>query len=257
MSRSARERCGKQAWSCIRDKKEHEMSGKTGQEYYLSRRTDILALFEAHAQAWQPFLARRYGGDLADAIQKEARAQHEALIPEIPYIGGDDNPMTRHLVRSTTSLALYKAMQAHGKTAEETGRILYDAVTESVSHLPPTLPPTAEELAEKREQARRSQERRYPGDWVWAFVEGDGATFDYGYDFVECGTLKLYHAHGAGAFLPFYCYLDFVTQRTPGWGFTRTMTLAEGYDRCNFRYQQGGETRQGWPPPFIATRRIP
>jgi len=33
--------------------------------------------------------------------------------------------MTRHLIRSTTSLAFYEAMKARGKTAEETGKIVY------------------------------------------------------------------------------------------------------------------------------------
>ena len=221
--------------------------------YYASRQPEILALFDDHAQAWRPIIAGRYGEDLAGAIVAEARRQHEALIPQIPYIGGDENPMTRHLIRSTTSLALYKATKARGKTAEETGRIIYEAVVERVRQLPPASPggPSPEELAEKRRQACRSQERRYPGDWVWEFVEGDGETFDYGYDFYECGTQKLYHAQGAGEFLPFYCYLDFATHRTPGWGFARTMTLGEGYDRCDFRFKRGGETRRGWPPPFL------
>ena len=159
--------------------------------------------------------------------------------------------MTRHLIRSTTSLAFYKAMEARGKTAEETGKIIYDAVVESVSHLPPLPPMSPKNLERKKEQARESQERRYPGGWVWEFVEGDGVEFNYGYDFTECGTQKLYHAQGADEFLPFYCFLDFVTYRTPGWGFARTMILAEGYEKCDFRFKRGGKTERGWPPPFL------
>lgn len=159
--------------------------------------------------------------------------------------------MTRHLIRSTTSLALYKAMKARGKTAEETGKIIYDAVVERVRHLPPSARLSPEDLARKREQARKSWQRRYPSDWVWDFVEGDGVEFDYGYDFFECGTQKLYHAHGADEFLPFYCFLDFVTYRTPGWGFRRTITLAEGHEKCDFRFTEGGNTDRDWPPPFL------
>ncbi len=227
------------------------MNEQMGGEYYMSRKSEILALFDEHAQAWRPFIVSRYGDDFADAILREAREQHEALIPEIPYIGGDANPMTRHLIRSTTSLAFYEAMKARGKAAEETGKIIYDAVVESVSHLPPSPPPTAGDMASKREQARKSRKRRYPGDWVWAFVEGDGLEFDYGYDFFECGTQKFYHARGADEFLPFYCFLDFVTYRTPGWGFLRTMTLAEGYEKCDFRFKRGGKTERRWPPSFL------
>ena len=162
-----------------------EATSRIGREYYISRKAGILALFDTHAQAWKPFIISRYGDDFADTILREAREQHEALIPEIPYIGGDENPMTRHLIRSTTSLAFYQAMKTRGKTAEETGRIVYDAVVESVRHLSPSAPLTAEDMDRKREQARKSQKRRYPGDWVWEFIAGTGQEFDYGYDFFE------------------------------------------------------------------------
>jgi hypothetical protein len=233
------------------------MNEQEGEEYYLSRKSEILTQFDTHAKAWRLFLAASYGDEFAEAVLQDAREQYETLIPEIPYIGGDENPMTRHLVRSTTSLVLYKAMKARGKTAEEVGKVIYDSVVASVSQLPPRpfKELSAEYIAKEKEQARKSQERRYSGDWVWEFVEGDGVEFDYGYDFLECGTQKLYHAYGADEFLPFYCYLDFVTHRTTGWGFTRTMTLAEGHDKCDFRWKKGGETQKGWPPPFFKERR--
>ena len=229
------------------------MNEQEGEGYYLSRKSEILTQFDTHAKAWRPFLAGSYGDEFAEAVLKDAREQYEALIPEIPYIGGDENPMTRHLVRSTTSLVLYKAMKAQGKTAEEVGKVVYDAEVESVSQLPPrpTKELSAEYIAEEKQKAQKSQERHYPGDWVWEFVVGDGVEFDYGRDFLECGTQKLYHTHNADGFLPFYCYLDFVTSRTPGWGFARSMTLAEGYEKCDFRYKKGGETKRVWPPPFL------
>jgi len=224
-----------------------------GAAYYLSRRGEILAQFETHTLSWRQFLVARYGSPFADAMLHDTTEQYQDAIPRIPYIGGDENPMTRHLVRSTTSLTLYHVMISHGKTAEEAGWVIYRAVAEAVSHLPPEpdweLSP--EFRAQQKGAARRSQERRYPDDWVWDFVEGDGVEFEYGLDFCECGTQKLYHAHGADEFLPYYCYLDFVTERTPGWSFHRTQTLAEGHSKCDFRWKRGGETRGGWPPYFV------
>lgn len=139
--------------------------------------------------------------------------------------------MTWHLVCSTTSLALYKVMKARGIPAKVTGKIIYDAITEQVRQLPvsPAQPLSPEDIQIKRKQAERSQKRRYPGDWVWEFVEGDGVEFDYGYDFTECGTQKFYHKKGADTFLPFFCFFDFATNKASDWGLTRTMTLAEGF----------------------------
>ena len=229
------------------------MNEQDSREYYLSHKSEILMQFDTHAKAWRPFLVSRYGDEFADAVLRETRQQYEVLIPTIPYIGGDENPMTRDLVRSTTSLVLYKVMKARGKTAEEVGKIVYDAVVVSVSQLPPPPGPelSAAYIAEGKKQGRKSQERRYSEDWVWEFVEGDGVEFDYGRDFLECGTQKLYHAHDADEFLPFYCYLDFVTHRTIGWGFARTKTLAEGDKLCNFRSKKSRETKREWPPPFV------
>ncbi len=229
------------------------MNRLVGEEYYLSHKLEIIAQFVTHAKAWEPYLVKQYGNKFSYAILRETRRQYEDLISKIPYIGGDDNTMTRHLVRSTTSLMLYKALKARGKTSQEVGEIVYKAVDASVSRLNAfdDFKLSAEFIVQEKEQARKSQERCYPGDWVWEFVEGDGLEFHYGYDFLECATQKLYRAYNADEFLPFYCYLDFVTHRTTGWGFARTKTLAEGFDRCNFRWKRGGETKKGWPPSFV------
>lgn len=83
-----------------------------GKNYYIARKPEILMQFDTHADSWRPFLANRYGDEFADVVLRKTRQQYEALIPEIPCIGGDENPMTRHLVRSTTSLVFYKVMKA-------------------------------------------------------------------------------------------------------------------------------------------------
>ena len=228
------------------------MNKSKDQEYYISRQSEILALFDDFAQGWKPFILSRHGDDFAETILREARERLEALIPEIPYIGGDENSMTRHLIRSVLNLALYQAMKARGNTARETGQIVYDATVEYVKNHPfsPAQPLSLEAIRTKREQAQESQERRYPGDWVWEFIEGAGQEFDYGYDFFECGTQKLYHAQGADAFLPYYCFLDFVTTRKSGQTLIRSMTLATGDEKCDFRFKPARTTEQAWPPPF-------
>jgi hypothetical protein len=35
-----------------------------------------------------------------------------------------------------------------------------------------------------------------------------------------------------------------------GWGLTRTVTLAEGAERCDFRFKKGGETKVTVPEPL-------
>ncbi len=228
------------------------MDEPSSADWYVSRRDEILALYDDHAGAWRPSLAVRYGPVAAEEIIAAARAHEELIVPTLSYIGGETNPMTRHLIRSTTSLALHLAMRDRGTAAGETGLILYEAVRARVRTLlpEPDAGPTPAQRQAKREEARRSQMRRYPGDWVWEYIEGAPGTGDYGYDFVQCGTQLLYARFAAEAFLPYTCYLDLITFRRTGWGLLRTGTLAEGFDRCDFRFVRGARSECGWPPPF-------
>jgi hypothetical protein len=137
-------------------------------------------LYETHSRAWRYF-TNQYGAGLPKDYSCCTPGTAKP-IPELP-IGGDDNPMTRHLIRSSTSLAFYLAMKGSGKTAQETGQVIYQAAMESVRHLPPDRPLSAAELAEKKQQAIQSRQSNDPGSWVWDFVAGDEVEFEYGYDF--------------------------------------------------------------------------
>jgi hypothetical protein len=227
------------------------MGHEPDSDYYVSRMAEWLAGFDAQAAELRPFLARSCAD--AGAILEAARQRFADLIPRLPYIGGDENHLTRELVCSARCLALYQAMQEQGSTAAEVGKILYDAIPALVGDGGP--PPQPRELVElmrrRRERAARSQRRQYPADWVYSFVPGDGEAFDYGYDFTECAAQKLYRAHGASEFLPYYCFLDFAASRASGLGLQRTMTLAEGQDKCDHRFKRDRETEQDWPPPWL------
>jgi hypothetical protein len=99
--------------------------------------------------------------------------------------------------------------------------------------------------------ARRSQARRYPGDWVFEVVHGDGESFDFGVDMTECGIVKFFHSQGADEVVPYLCELDYIGAETMGVGLQRTKTLAWGCDRCDFRMTKDATTTAQWPPRFV------
>jgi hypothetical protein len=225
-------------------------------EYYIKRKPELLERFDADVKYWSPLVLKQYGEIQAYKILKEARQEFENLIPQIPYIGGDENPFTKNLVDSVRYLALYKAMKIYDKTVEEVGKIIYDGYVKKASNPRQQIPPdrwlTSEQLLERSKKgAATSQEKRYPGDYVYTFVAGDGKNYDHGFDFTECASLKFYHKQGTDELLPYYCYLDFAAGKVRGFGFTRTMTLYEGHRKCNHRFKADGITKAGWPPPFL------
>ena len=227
-------------------------------DYYIQRRQELLQGFDQSAREWRDVLSQRYAEDLFEAILETSRQQFISLIPQIPYIGGDDNHLTGSLVGSIQCLALFLGMKAYGKGAEETGKVLYDAVL-AREVVPAPQASHSTQLARegrmqlRRKRAQRSQGREYEWDWVYEFVEGEGEVFDYGYNFIECATQKFYRIHGAEAFLPFYFFLDFPKSELGGLGLTRTKTLAEGDDHCDFRFKVGGKATQHWPPSFMSS----
>ena len=106
-----------------------------------------------------------------------------------------------------------------------------------------------------RRAAAVSQKRKYPGDFVLSFVEGDRENFDYGLDITECGICKLYDAQGAERLSQYMCLSDYVVSKAFNRGLVRYKTIAEGAEKCDFRFKKGRETfvfplRRGWPPKF-------
>jgi hypothetical protein len=225
-------------------------------DYYLSRKSELVESFEEEAKRWYPILSEYYGDKFAEIVILEANHRYEVLIPKTPYIGGEENHLTNSLIGSIECLAFYQAMKARGKTAVDTGKVLYDAIAKRFDEPIPEIPLSKilseEQLIKRRkERAERSQRREYELDFVYEFVEGDGEAFDYGYNFIECATQKFYIAQGADEFLPFYCFLDFPKSKLYGLGLFRTCTLAESCGVCDFRFTAGMDCEEEWPPSFL------
>jgi len=230
--------------------------------YYISRKSELLESYDKGAKPLGKILETRFDDKHMNTILIEARQEFEAIIHQLPYIGGDKNFNTKNLIMASSCLAIYRVLKDHGKTAEEVGQIIYE-MTEALVDYPKFILHFIGRLKygkgyEKKikEWATESQKRQYPGDWVGTFVEGDRRKFDYGIDMTECGILKFFHAQGADEIVPYICVsMDGIFSKAFNRGLVRTMTLAEGCDRCDFRYKSGRDTlllplKDGWPPQF-------
>jgi hypothetical protein len=230
-----------------------------GVGYALARDPDPLADFYTSTER---VLGARFGQSRAKTLTQDIRREYEALALEAPTIGGEDNIFTEWLTYGVYYLAVYQVLKSLGQTVEQAGHVIYETY-ETMADYPAWMLRLVGSLKygqgyveQLRTAATVSQERRYPGDWVCTFVEGDGETFDYGLDVTECGICKFYHAQGAGELAPYMCLSDYVVGQALDRGLVRYKTVAEGAEVCDFRYKQGRETfvyplRDGWPPKFI------
>jgi len=232
-----------------------ERRGGFEDDYYTSRKTELMEGFDELREHARQVVTASYGAELSDAIDADARRELESLIPEIPYIGGDANQLTDELVQAAMALALHRAMKRHGRSAEETGEVLYRIVEAMVGSHPKLLTRaigfyqmSGFGQRSMRRGALESQQRSYPGDWVYRFVEGEGEAFDWGIDFTECGIVKFFRAQGAEELAPYLCLADYPMSEAFGTGLVRSTTIAEGGERCDFRFKRGRETsREGRP----------
>jgi hypothetical protein len=229
-------------------------------EYYIRNTAKLLNEHSRLASAGREIAVARYGEAFADTLVRESLAGFEELIPELPYIGGEQNALTDNLVFSASALAFHWVMKRHSRTVQETGEVLYRTVEAWVGRYPRWLRRAMGwyymsrfNQRRSRQKAAVSQERRYPGDWVREHVEGDGDTFDWGMDYTECGIVKFLHGHGADELAPYLCLTDYALYGALGIELERTMTLAEGCEKCDFRFKKGTGATSGWSPPWLGS----
>lgn len=223
-------------------------------DFYLSRRQRYLAEFNLMARLARPVLARCFKNTHIPELIADARRNFIDILPQLPNIGGKQ-PFTEFIVLTGMQLALYRTSCSHGKTIEDTAGLAFEIGNAVVSKAPRFLlrlfAPinfSSQYLQKVRLRAVESHSSQYPEDYVYNFIEGDGKTFDYGVDYIECASCKFLARQGAFELAQYLCPADILYSEAFGWGLTRTQTLAQGGNRCDFRFKQGGLTKVAVPP---------
>lgn len=210
-------------------------------DYYISKKTELLKDFKELTVQIRDDLAALYGDEFADDAVLEMNEEFEKFIPEIPYIGGDENILTTNLLSCARYLIIYRVLKRKGKDLKEIGELCYNLEDELFKNRPDVIPQICHPKAIKYFEYAAPISGKYPEDFKYRYVEGED--FDLGLDFTECALLKLFKKHGAEEFMPYICAMDIPISKYGNLGLHRTKTLAEGFDVCDFRYKVGRKTR--------------
>ncbi len=217
--------------------------------FYVERAEKYVQDFRKKLERMEDFIDAYFEDEQARALSNNFAEQFRGLIPQIPYIGGSNNPLTMELIQSAWALAIYEVLQQRGKTLEEIGQFIYKLREALIASYPRFVLRLAGRYwftcifrNKRRKLAEETQKREYPDNFVIRFVEGDGETFDFGFDDTECGILKFFRQQGAEKLTPYLCASDIPLSRALNLGIQRTTTLAVGGERCDFRLKRGGET---------------
>lgn len=92
-------------------------------------------------------------------------------------------------------------------------------------------------IEKQKKWAKSTHERRYENDWVVELLPGND-DYDLGYDYLECGVCKLCRDEGCPELAQYLCRLDYMFAEIMGLRLERTSTLAEGGEKCDFRFSR-------------------
>jgi len=194
-------------------------------------------------------ITSRFGAEQTEALIRSSREEYHLLIPDLPYVGGKQ-PLTQFVITTGWCLALHRALQGKTKGPQESGEFFFELSKQYMEQVPSLVRRylgasmfTKRYQKKLQERALESQLHPLPRGYIFARIEGDGKTFDFGVDYHRCATLNFLREQGAEEIAPYVCALDYFSSEMLGWGLTRTSTLAEGGQVCDFRFKKGGPTR--------------
>jgi hypothetical protein len=226
--------------------------------YYISRKEKLLKDFDKTANLIRDYVVSSYGSDFADTLYREVRQEYEELIPQIPHVEGfRGGSLNKFLLITAQELAVYKVMKKQGKTAGEAWEVCHKALRLRMEKFPKIkrwlLAHLMYSNIVKRRMQKRAEEGQQPkfGDFEVKYVIGNGESFDFGVDYVACGNYKFMQDQGAEEFAPYVCMSDIALSDALGWGLIRTETLADGSERCDFRFKKGGKTQISSKTPKV------
>ena len=215
--------------------------------WYRRRKGRLMRLARFYYRPFRKPLTEAYDEVAAEVIAEDALQRFKVLLPDIPYIGGGGNSMTVTLVKVAAKLAMYRALRARGASEGEAARLVHLGEVAFYESIPMRWVMRLQGrgfLAQRGKDmwkriAATSQQRIYPGDWVYEFVEGDGQDFEMGLDCTECGAIKYLEREGAPELAQYLCWVDYPQFAAMGLRFERTETIAHGGQRCDFRFSRG------------------
>ncbi len=216
------------------------------EDYYVVNKNRMVKSIRGSLKSLRKILNKYYDTAFASEVIEKVSCIFEELLPKLPYIGGMDNLLTKQIVNTAPYLALYKVLKSKNIEITQIGKIIYDSSVEYWNSYPKLIRIFIRKYLKSRgylkvlkSSAIKSFERKYSGDFVFSSVDTDKEHFDYGIDYFECGICKYFHEHDADEIMPYICLCDFASSDALKTGLSRTKTIAEGNDKCDFRFKIG------------------
>jgi hypothetical protein len=229
---------------------------KQVRHYYSEREENLMDEYDKLSYLFSEYLIKQnYDERKIDLWLKQSRLNYKQLIPELPYVGGDKNDLTRILLSTSAFIPLVKVLRNEGLSTRQIGQMMVTAASDMYQKRIPWFVKrylrgnyfSDSGKQKKKTAALFSQKKRYPGDWVFSYREGDGSTYDYEIIYSECALKKIWALQDLEEYVPYLCLCDYAIWKAVGIEVKRTKTLGNGASECDFKYIKKGPNV---PPPL-------
>jgi len=230
--------------------------------YYTSMMPKMMKNFEKMFRFTKKAIFSKIDSTQINFIHKNAREEYQRLIPQLPYIGGDEVSGTMNLIGGVQLLAIIRSLEAFGMNERQIGEIIYKTLDGFYTSIPKPIGVLmgkvmlSKHSINKRIKAMaETQKREYTEGFVNVPVPCSDDSFYFGQDVLECAICKFYKKQGAEKYVPYICLGDYPMFKRMGVMLYRTKTLGNGDDMCDFRVEKKGETMSAWPPERLKESR--
>lgn len=218
--------------------------------YYVHKKTRLLKNFDKTANLIRGYVVSRYGKELAESLFQKTRQNYEQLIPHMPHV--DSFPALNSFLKiATLELSVFRALKEQGKSAPEAWEICHEALkarTEAMPKLLKKLIGWYLFTGFVKNRAREISGRDLGGFTIEYVEEEEG---NWGVNYRRCAIYDFLKEQNAEDFSPYVCLSDMALSDAMGWGLKRTETLADGCDKCDFRFRKGAQTEVSSRTPEV------
>lgn len=169
-------------------------------------------------------------------------------IPEIPYIGGDNNNFSRIIAYSSPTIILWKVLKSNGWSIEDFALIYLYALKNFTQKEYLGIKGHLKRIMQKilirkfflyyifKRQQKLSH--KYPNNFIIKPLKARNY-FDFGYAILQCPIVDFGRSQDAEEILPYICAYDWYRSYYTHSGLIRSKTLAEGDQYCDYLFKKG------------------
>jgi len=205
------------------------------------------------SKPYKKFFSRAIGKHFpadADEMIVETDMRFARLFKDVQFAAKSSNPVDRRLDFSGYFLALIQTLECRGQTFEQIRNICLEityayvwpknALHKWLKQLPPKLISTKLAGGLLKLFNKKISVKGHPDGFRAILLTDKAETYNLGYgiDILECGICKLFQKHRAGKYASILCEVDKVTSGLAGLELIRTGTIANGADKCDFRFKR-------------------